>query len=217
MHLACMILSLDDQLLVTLGPHHVPAWALDDLVHRSPPWWQTRRALWRGLGEILEQPVRIYLTGPLSLERGETLVPERSFPGRQGRLAFAYLATERKTVTREDLAEAVWREKLPRAWQASLSAIVSKLRALLGQVELPGAEILAGGFGTCELRFPPEVWVDVEAADDAVDEAEGALRAGDLERAWAAGAVASAITRRPFLPGEDAPWVDGRQIGRAHV
>lgn len=155
--------------------------------------------------------VRIYLTGPLCLERGDTLVAERAFPGRQGRLTFAYLTMARRPVASDEVADILWGDHLPEAWNGSVSAIVSKLRNLLGEVGLPGKEVLAGGSGLYEVRLPTDVWVDVEVAEDALDEAEGALRASDLVGAWSAAAVASAIARRPFLPGEEGPWVDARR------
>ena len=51
--------------------------------------------------------VRIYLTGRVGLEvDGELVVHERQFRGRQERVAFAYLVSERgRPVTREELAE----------------------------------------------------------------------------------------------------------------
>jgi DNA-binding SARP family transcriptional activator len=51
------------------------------------------------------------------------------------------------------------------------------------------------------------VWIDVEDARTAIDRAEGALRGDALSNAWASANVAAAITRQPFLPDEDHPWV----------
>ena len=50
-------------------------------------------------------------------------------------------------------------------------------------------------------------WIDVEHARTAIDRAEGALRSNVLADAWPAANVAAAITRQPFLPDEDHPWV----------
>jgi hypothetical protein len=64
-------------------------------------------------------PLRIYLTSRVLVEDSGTLLDERRLMGRQGRLAFAYLVGEHLRV-------------MPPSWERSLSALISKLRALLG-------------------------------------------------------------------------------------
>lgn len=155
---------------------------------------------------------RIYLSGRMTLEHADVRVGPTDFPGQQGRSAFAFLVAERKApVSRAALAEALWPQGPPPSWPAALSAVVSKLRSLLGRVGLDGAEALDGSGGCYELRLPPGTWVDHEAAADAIHEAESALQAGDPARAYGPSAVAHHIARRPFLPGEDAPWIDRRR------
>lgn len=153
-------------------------------------------------------PIRVYLTGRLSIEASGRLIGTAQFPGQQGRIAFAYLVLERgRPVTRAELAEALWRNEVPVAWDSALSAVISKLRSLI-RAELPDAVELTGARGCYELRLPPSTWVDVEAAADAIHEAESALRAGDPRRAYGPSAVAQHIARRPFLPGEQGEWVE---------
>jgi DNA-binding SARP family transcriptional activator len=65
--------------------------------------------------------------------------------------------------------------------------------------------------GTVQLRLPPDTCVDIEAAEHAVDAVDGALRAGDSRAAWGHAVSAAVIARRPFLAGEDAPWIDARR------
>ena len=62
--------------------------------------------------------------------------------------------------------------------------------------------------GRVELRLPATIWIDIEAAANAIDEAEGALRRGDIKRAWSHANVAAVIARRPLLATEDAPWIE---------
>jgi DNA-binding SARP family transcriptional activator len=156
-------------------------------------------------------PLRIYLAGSIWLERGDVRVPEARLPGRQGRLAFALLAGEhRRAVAREELAEELWGDAPPRVWDTALRAIVSKLRAVLGEVGLDG-EAIGFAFGCYQLRLPPDAWIDVEAADDAVHRAEAEARAARPERANGWALVANAIAARSFLPGEDTPWVRRRR------
>ena len=154
--------------------------------------------------------VRVYLTGRLAIETKSLFVGADQFPGQQGRVAFAYLVLERgRTVTRAELAEVLWPRELPPAWEAALSAIVSKLRALLGSAFLEPTAGFTSSRGAYELRLPADSWVDVSAASEAIHEAESALRSREPRRAYGPSAVAHHIARRPFLPGEEGPWIEG--------
>lgn len=140
------------------------------------------------------------------------------FPGQQGRAAFALLVGERGSpVSRHVLAAALWPSRAPRAWDAALTSIVSKLRALLARAGLDGGDVLVSGGGCYELRLPPGTWVDHEAAADAIHEAEAALRAGDPGRAYGPSAVAHHIARRPFMPGEEGDWFEQRREKLASI
>jgi SARP family transcriptional regulator, regulator of embCAB operon len=156
---------------------------------------------------------RIYLTGHLSLENGDRLVTEGAFPGRQGRLAFVFLAANRnRPVGRTELVDVIWPEQHPHEVEAALNAILSKLRGVLKQAgwSLTDAAIDVRS-GSVGIRFPPTAWVDIEAAASAIDEAEGALRAGDRNKAWGFANVVVSIARRPFLPDHEAPWIETRR------
>ena len=127
---------------------------------------------------------------------------EDEFPGRQGRILFAYLVANRlRTVTRDELLDALW----PDGRDGGLASLLSKLRRV---VPLDG--------------FRPDVsglWVDVEAATDALHRAESALALGDPHRAWGPSQVAMFIGSRPFLAGESALWIDEwqRRLSELHV
>lgn len=153
---------------------------------------------------------RIYLLGRVQLEAGELLLGPADFPGRQGRLTFAFLTWERLRVPRHRLAEVLWPGELPEAWEVALAAVISKLRRTLGTVGFPPGS-LDGSDGCYELRLPEGTWVDVVCAINSLDTAEGAIRSGEVQRAWSHATVASAILRRPLLPGEDSPWVEARR------
>lgn len=156
--------------------------------------------------------VRIYLTGRLSIEHGQIIVTERELPGRQGRLAFAYLAAERhRPVSRDEFVGVVWPDGPPREVEAALSAILSKLRAALKKAGLSGSSAIDVLSGTIQLRLPPETWIDLEAASHAIDQADGAFRTGDRLHVWGHVVGAVVIARRDFLPGEDAPWIEARR------
>ncbi len=155
---------------------------------------------------------RIYLTGRISIENGDIFVEERDFAGRQGRLAFSFLAAERhRPVARDQFASVVWPDEPPRELESSIAAILSKLRSALrkaGIAEQSSIDVLSGAI---QLRLPAAVWVDIEAASNAIDAVEGLMRSGDTKLAWGHAASASVIARRPYLPGEDAPWIEARR------
>jgi DNA-binding SARP family transcriptional activator len=157
--------------------------------------------------------MRIYLTGRVGLEAGDRLIGGRDFPGRQGRLMFAYLtATRLRPATRDEIAEILWPGALPARWEVALSALVSKLRALMrGSGLAREAASIESHIGGYHLAVSPGAWVDVEAAARAIDEAEGALRAGHCRTAWGHANVAVAIARRTFLPGDEDPWIDSQR------
>ena len=156
-------------------------------------------------------PVRVYVTGRLTVERGRARLEARDLPGRQGRLALAYLVLSRsRPVPRDELVGALWPVDAPRAVDAALSALISKLRSGLASIGLH-EPVLTANAGCYELRLPPGAAVDVESAANHLDRAEGALRTGDILRTWSGATVAVAILRRPLLPGEDVPWLAPRR------
>jgi DNA-binding SARP family transcriptional activator len=158
--------------------------------------------------KVGEMALRIYLTNRVLVEEsGTVLLDERRLMGRQGRLAFAYLVGERlRAVSRDELAEELWLGAVPPSWERSLSALISKLRALLASAGIPDVA-LTSSFGHYQLLLPADVWIDVEAASEAIDRAESALRRDKAPEAWGWAHVAYQISRRPFLMGEEGPWV----------
>jgi YVTN family beta-propeller protein len=156
--------------------------------------------------------VRISLTGRVSIEVNGASLHEQSFPGRQGRLVFAYLlAAEGRPVPRDELAEALWGEELPATWEKALAVLVSKLRALLEACGLDGQRALTSAFGCYQLVLPEGAWIDVAAATEAANRAEAALAADDPAEARASAAAAAALARRTFLPGEHGSWVEEKR------
>jgi DNA-binding SARP family transcriptional activator len=156
---------------------------------------------------------RIYLTGHVAIEHGEAMVSEREFPGRQGRIAFVYLALRRDQPTsRAEITNILWPEQEPADPETALSAILSKLRRLLRQAGWgPTEAAIEVCSGTISLRLPADAWIDVEAAANAIDEADGALRAGNTAQAWAHANVAVTIGRRALLPDFEGPWLEARR------
>src|SRR3954452_7603119 len=155
---------------------------------------------------------KVFLAGRAAVETTAWLSDESRFPGRQGRLLFAYLVAERgRAVPRDELAEALWGEAPPATWDKVLTVIISKLRSLLTDRGIDGATALTGAFGCYRLDLPEGTWVDVIAAADATGNAQDALAAGGREQAKAAAALAASLVVQPFLPGEDGTWVEEKR------
>jgi DNA-binding SARP family transcriptional activator len=122
---------------------------------------------------------------------------------------FAYLALQMgRAVPRDELAEALWGEELPASWEKALRVLMTKLRALLEECGIDGSTALTSAFGCYQLALPPDAWIDVHAAASAVERAEAALAAGNLDKARDEAATAAGLSRPILLPGEDGPWVE---------
>ncbi|HSS73600.1 MAG TPA: BTAD domain-containing putative transcriptional regulator [Gaiellaceae bacterium] len=100
--------------------------------------------------------------------------------------------------------DAVWPDGLPPAPDSALSALVSKLRKLVGQDRLEGRSEL-------RLALPDDAWIDAEAAGEGLHRAEAAHAREDWPAVWVAARVAQHIAVRPFVAGDDAPWIEERR------
>ena len=156
--------------------------------------------------------IRVYLTGRMAVETPSEIADEAKFPGRQGRLAFAYLAlSAQRPVAHDALADAIWMGEPPPSWESALKSLISKLRSMLHGIGVAGESVTSLS-GCYQLRLPVDTWIDLEACARAVDVGEAAIARGDIDAAWSEATVATAIARRPFLPGEDAMWLDDIRI-----
>src|SRR2546423_11009256 len=126
------------------------------------------------------------MTERLAVEATGRKLDEPRFPGRQGRILFAYLAAQHgRSVPRDELAELLWGENLPATWEKALRVLMTKLRALLEECGLEGSSVLTSAFGCYQLTLPADAWIDVDAAASAVERGEAALAADDLDEARA--------------------------------
>jgi DNA-binding SARP family transcriptional activator len=161
-------------------------------------------------------PLRIYLTGGVCAESPRGRLGEERFPSPQARRLFAALVLERhRALPTGQAVEILWRDRVPRAPEAALKALVSKIRGVLKEA-LPelragGSDLLASRYGGYGLQLPAGSWVDVEAARQALDEAEGLMRAGRAREAWGLTNVCLAVTGRELLPGEAGEWVEAKR------
>lgn len=153
-----------------------------------------------GYVEAALRDARIQICGRITVELDGRRV-EGALPGRQGRLAFVYLALNRaRAVSRDELAAAIWPEQAPAGARATLRTILSRSRGVLGAGVLDGRDEL-------RLALPGDAFVDSEIAAAKIHEAEAALHAEDWVRALAAATIAYTISGRGFLASEDAAWV----------
>ena len=144
--------------------------------------------------------MRIQLCGTLAVEIDGQRI-DQDLPGRQGRLLLAYLVLHRlRPVRRDELIDALWPRTPPAAADTALRALISKLRRLLPEDMLDGRTKL-------RLHLPPDAFVDLEHAREAIHRAESALAQGHWHRAWGASQGPMFTARRGFLPDEDAEWI----------
>jgi SARP family transcriptional regulator, regulator of embCAB operon len=144
---------------------------------------------------------RIQLCGRLVLTLDGRRV-EDALPGAKGQLLFAYLVLNRlRRVERDELLIAVYGEDATPDHHPRLSVLLSKLRRVVGP------ELLTGR-AQIELVLPADVFVDVEAALEALHRAESHVANGEWAEAWGPSGVAYHVASRPLLRGHDHPWLD---------
>jgi SARP family transcriptional regulator, regulator of embCAB operon len=178
-----------------------------------PPQAKCGRILGTVVGKTLapdpdpEPALRIYLAGGIALQRatGES-VGEGDFAGRQARRLFVRLASFHEPLPLVELADDLWDTEWPTAWQVSVRALISKLRATLAVVG--AADAISSRDAAYELHLPADTWLDVDAAADSIHRAETRRSAGDDAAAAGWALAARAIATRPLLPGEDGEWLD---------
>lgn len=167
----------------------------------------------------LPSRLRLYVCGRLAVEHDAVVVPETAFPARQGRRLWVFLVLHRRQpVSRGDLAEAVWGDAIPDAWDVGLNAIVSRLRRCLRPLAATCPMLsLRGEEGRYVLALPPDTFVDYERAREALHRADVLLRRGESMAALGEARVATEIAARGFLGGEDGTWVEGQRQLLAEV
>jgi DNA-binding SARP family transcriptional activator/EAL domain-containing protein (putative c-di-GMP-specific phosphodiesterase class I)/FixJ family two-component response regulator len=140
-------------------------------------------------------PHRVVVLGGQRIERGDGSTTG-GLPGRRPELVFSYLVVERRrAVTREELADALWPDRLPDSWAAALRGVVSEVRRFLSAGGFDVPSVLVSSGNGWQLQLPPGVTVDLEEARRALDDARvlrtaadhiGAAGAGDGRAAAAA-------------------------------
>jgi DNA-binding SARP family transcriptional activator len=165
------------------------------------------------------EPLRVRVCGRLSLDHCGVAVREGDLPARQGRRLWAFLVLRRRLpVAREEIAEAVWGDDTPDAWDVALNALVSRLRAALRPLLRTAPELaIRSEVGRYALALPERAFVDFERARWALHEAERLHGRAAHGEALAEARVAMEIAQRGFLPGEEAAWIQTHRRALADV
>jgi len=152
---------------------------------------------------------RVVLLGRLSIDRADGANENASLPGRRAELVFAYLAAEhRRVVSRDELADALWPDRLPDSWAAALRGVISEVRRFLENCGLDPAGTLVTEHSGYRLRLPADVAVDLDEAREGLATAREELAAGRAAAAAAGADRAAGLTGLPFLPHHEGEWID---------
>lgn len=160
--------------------------------------------------------MRVTICGSLSIETTTGVFDETDLPGRLGRRLWVYLVlNRRRPAGRGELVTALWGEESPDASDASLNALVSRVRALLARADAAAAlRRAASGY---QLSLPGSAFVDHERAWTAIHHVQSLRRHGDIAGAWAEAVIANEIAARGFLHGEDGEWIEAERRTLADI
>lgn len=164
---------------------------------------------------------RIVLLGRVAIERDTGGQDAPTVPtGRRAEVVFAYLAAAAgRSVSRDELAEALWPDVLPDTWNAALRGVLSDVRRFLERGGFDPATTLATEQGRLRLELPAGTPIDLDDVRHGIDRARSALDAGDPS-AGAAFAIRTAdAATLPFLPFHEDGWVREvrDELDRIHI
>lgn len=152
------------------------------------------------MGTAACEITRIQLCGQFAIVAGGRRI-EGELPGKRGRLLVGYLAAHRQQPSsREELLDALWPDKAGDAAAATLTVLLSKIRATLGPDAIRGRSSL-------QLVLPPGAMLDTETAAVALHQAESAVALCQWRRAWGVVFGALFTAQRRFLSEFEARWI----------
>ena len=139
---------------------------------------------------------------------------EQRFPGRQGRILFAYLAVEHgRSVPRDELAELLWGEDLPATWEKALRVLATKLRAPARGVRHRRLEHVRGARSAAISYTLPARYLDrPRRGDDRAGAGRSSTRPREsIDEARDAGLDGGRACSAGVSPGEDGRWVEDQR------
>jgi SARP family transcriptional regulator, regulator of embCAB operon len=155
--------------------------------------------------------VRISICGRVLIEAESATLDGDDFPGRLGRRLWVYaVLNRRRPIGRDELVTALWGDAEPEAVDASLDALVSRLRSALARLHEPSLELRRSSGGYV-LQLPANAFIDRERAWSAIHHVAQTRRRGDLRGAWAEAVIAREIVARGFLPGDAGAWIEAER------
>lgn len=190
-------------------------WHRRSVVHADPLHLSGMLDLGEGAGMSV---VEFTVVGGMTLRRGDLVVEDDAFGGRQLRVVAAMLLLDRSDpIPTSRLVDAVWPTGPPDQYRPALRGLVSKVRRLLAEIGV-GNDAISARPGLYAVDVP-ELRVDLEGAEAALQRSRSMLQAGDLAGAQDHGGAARAVLSRPVMPGVDAPWLDALRdrVDRQHL
>jgi DNA-binding SARP family transcriptional activator len=155
--------------------------------------------------------MRVSICGRVLIETESAALDGDGFPGRLGRRLWAYaVLNRRRPIGRDELITALWADREPEAVDASLDALISRVRGALARLHEPSLELRRSSDGYL-LMLPADVFVDRERAWSAIHHVQATRRRGDVSGAWAEAVVASEIAARGFLVGDAGEWIEAER------
>lgn len=155
-------------------------------------------ALLKRLTQVAPPPLRILTLGRFSVFLGKTVIPDNAWRRRAGELFRLLLISPNRTLSRDQVVEALWPQSLSSTATDLFHRATSALRRAL-EPDLPEkfpSRYLEVSQGSVSLHLPPASWVDYEAflvcMDDkdwraALEIYSGDLYPGDMYADWAVG------------------------------
>lgn len=152
-------------------------------------------------------PPRIVLLGRVAIERPGSQEPPTTPTGRRAEVVFAYLvAAEGRSVSRDELAEALWPDLLPDTWNAALRGVLSDVRRFLERAGIDPAAALPTEQGRLRLVLPDGARSDLAEVRAALANARAELERGDAATAARVADATAEAAARPFLPFHEDGW-----------
>ena len=156
-----------------------------------------------------QSPIHISLLGDLRIDRGDASIDATDLGGRRGEIACARLASDLgRSVSRDQLAAAIWDDQLPGSWQSALRNVIAKSRGALTGADLDRELQIASTENGYRLEVDAALEVDVLVLENEVEDAERAAGRGEHDAALRLCSAAWPRTRQTALPAATGDWVE---------
>jgi len=153
-------------------------------------------------------PLKIQLTGRVSIRKGELLMPSAAMAGVLGRMILVRLSFANGPIARDTLIDALWEEHIPESVESVLNATCSRLRKGLNEIGLDGKTILISHHGSVEIQWPSGAQTDCHLAAEALEDAEAAIKKHEFPEALRLAVFAHEVSRLDVLPGIERIWIN---------